>query len=295
MLSDTNGIMNLNRLNGLPCAGGFGGGWSHTQPFFGRAFGAWRNTASPFGTAVNIPPMTMPIGSLGQIPTGSPYGVYGGVGQISSHSAPFGFAPQGFVPNWLSMTACAPGAATPFGVPFQSYLNRSLGDGLSPWAYGLPGLTNEPQAFSPFMTNPFVSHAPAGQLNQSSAHPLPGYAPTEQFGAGRWPLINIWEENDRIRIEAEVPGVSLDDIELQVLGRTLFIKTGRVINRAAEKGRLLYSERPLTSYTRSVQLPGEIDLDSVDAKLVNGVLELTLTRVGAGQRRTIRVSPTAVA
>lgn len=104
------------------------------------------------------------------------------------------------------------------------------------------------------------------------------------------PLINVWEETDRFRIEAEVPGVSLDDIELQVSGRTLFIKTGRVIQSDVEKGRLAHGERALTRFIRAIPLPADINVENVEATLVNGVLELTLMKVGAEQRRTIRVT-----
>jgi HSP20 family protein len=114
---------------------------------------------------------------------------------------------------------------------------------------------------------------------------------------GRLPAINIWEEDATLCVEAEVPGVSLDDVDLQIAGRTLYIRTGRLLtsSQSDQQRRLLHAERVPGGFCRAINLPVEIDGEKVETKINNGVLRLTLPKLHAQQRRTIRVNQVATA
>lgn len=300
MLGYSNGVSTLNRTGDL----GFGFDPTMITGLAGRgAFGNAGTTGLGGGVT---PPAGPTLGSSsdwasGSTAPGSPFfagvnGFNGGFG-VGGFGGLNGGAFPSLFPTAAQTQASIPGSLQPFAqgsfiapTP-DSFAGQFAAPGslqgaqLPTTAMGLhPAAQPWPTVSGAFGAAPALGRASwAG-----GAMSLPGFAPTIQ--SGRTPLMNIWDDGGRLRLEVEAPGVSLDDIELQISGRTLFIRTGRVIERSAEREHLVYCERPLGPFMRAVQLPAEIDLDGVEAKLVNGVLELTLTKVGAEQRKTIRVS-----
>jgi len=109
------------------------------------------------------------------------------------------------------------------------------------------------------------------------------------FSAGRtFPALNVWEDGDNFFAEAEVPGLTMDDLDLQVMGRELTIKGER--NRGdGESVTFHRQERGTGSFVRTLTLPAEVDVDKVNAKLHDGVLLLTLPKAAAAKARKIKI------
>jgi HSP20 family protein len=97
------------------------------------------------------------------------------------------------------------------------------------------------------------------------------------------PQMDIHEQDNRIEITAELPGVSQDDIELDLDGDMLTLK-GEKRNQRQDK-QAHVSERSYGSFYRSVQLPFAPDPDQVTADFKEGVLTVSIPRNEQQERR----------
>jgi len=108
------------------------------------------------------------------------------------------------------------------------------------------------------------------------------------FGRGPAMAMNIWDEGEALCVEAEVPGISKDDLEILAVGNELTIK-GRRQPLTGEKMTYHRQERSMGEFTRSVTLPTEVDADKVEARLDSGVLTLRMPKAEAAKPRQIAV------
>lgn len=105
--------------------------------------------------------------------------------------------------------------------------------------------------------------------------------------AGTYPAMNVWDDGEVLRVEVEVPGVRLEDLEILALGNELTIR-GR---REAPEGNWTRhrQERGTGPFTRSLTLPCDIDADRVEAVLRAGVLMLQLPKAESARPQQITV------
>ena len=102
--------------------------------------------------------------------------------------------------------------------------------------------------------------------------------------------VDVQETPDAYTLLAEVPGVSKEDIQVNVDGKVVTLRAEiKQQDSQSEGGKLLRSERYYGAVSRSFQLPVDIDNSAAKAKYENGVLQLTLPKktAGATQRLTI--------
>jgi len=99
-----------------------------------------------------------------------------------------------------------------------------------------------------------------------------------------WPLAcDVIESSDAIEICLEIPGVSQDQIELQVEGDELIVSGARPMEREGDDEQFHRVERPCGEFSRRFRLPSTVDRDSIDASFREGVLRVKLTnRQGPG-------------
>lgn len=121
--------------------------------------------------------------------------------------------------------------------------------------------------------------------NQPSRESRP--APVERYVFT--PPIDIHETDDGLILRADLPGVSLETLELQVQNNRLTL-FGRVPQVAPEGSRLVHQEYQEGDYLRSFILSDNVDHDRISAKLTNGVLEVFLPHTPKAQPRKIQVS-----
>ncbi len=103
------------------------------------------------------------------------------------------------------------------------------------------------------------------------------------------PAANVWERDDALLVEMEVPGVKSDQVDISVAGGELSIKVARpevAENVVAYHRR----ERPSGSFTRVLRLPVEVDANRVEAELHDGVLTITLPKAESAKPRKIAVA-----
>lgn len=104
-----------------------------------------------------------------------------------------------------------------------------------------------------------------------------------------YPAVNVWEEDDNLFVEAELPGMDLKDLEIFVTGHNQLTIKGERRSVAPEKAAAHRQERPSGSFVRTLTLPFPVDDAKVEARLENGVLHITLPKHEAARPRKITV------
>jgi HSP20 family protein len=107
--------------------------------------------------------------------------------------------------------------------------------------------------------------------------------------ASSFPAINVWAAEESARVTAEIPGVSKDDLEINVTGDTLKLSGVRGQDDLPEGARYHRQERRFGEFSRSIQLPYTVDVNKVKAVFKNGVLSVDLPRVEAEKPKKIAV------
>lgn len=107
-------------------------------------------------------------------------------------------------------------------------------------------------------------------------------------GRRRSPLLNIWESPDGLVVDAELPGVDPERVELAVENGVLTI-SGRRESEAGSQDRYQRRERPDGEFSRSVELPFRVESGAVKATYRHGVLRVTLPRAEADKPKRIAV------
>jgi HSP20 family protein len=102
------------------------------------------------------------------------------------------------------------------------------------------------------------------------------------------PRADVEETDDAWIIDVELPGVSRDDVEVEVHGRTVVIHGDR--KEKTRDGILRQKTRVMGTFRYEVSLPGDFDPDAVIAKLEDGELTVTLPKTEADQPRKISIA-----
>jgi len=117
----------------------------------------------------------------------------------------------------------------------------------------------------------------------------PGRGPSDT-GEGDFPALNVWEDTDAVHVEAELPGMSHNDIEIYVTGGNQLTLKGERKPVAAEGALWHRQEREHGRFVRTFPLPVNVDADKVEARFENGVLVVKLPKHAAAKPRKINVT-----
>jgi HSP20 family protein len=114
----------------------------------------------------------------------------------------------------------------------------------------------------------------------------------ESNGASLAPYgVDVREDQDHFYVEAELPGFKKDEVDITLENSTLTITAERKTDSGEEtKGDWLLRERRYSRFSRSFTLPPTVDEATVDAKLVDGVLKITLNKREETKPRKITVA-----
>lgn len=103
------------------------------------------------------------------------------------------------------------------------------------------------------------------------------------------PPIDIYDSDEGLVLLADLPGVTIESLEIQVQDNRLTL-FGRVTPTLPAEARLLHQEFEWGDFLRSFILSDEVDHDRITAKLNNGVLEVVLPRAPKTTPRKIQVN-----
>jgi HSP20 family protein len=119
---------------------------------------------------------------------------------------------------------------------------------------------------------------------------LPGPGSGPGIGLRDWPRINLREDADHVYVEALLPGVEPEKLDMNVLGNTLTLAGERPASDGEKNGHTWHRrERGTGTFLRSIELPVEIDPDRAKAEYRHGLLLVTLPKTEAAKPRRISI------
>lgn len=159
-----------------------------------------------------------------------------------------------------------------------------------PDARGLATRSEQGQMPSPFeeMERLFEGFFPRGWLRPHHWD-WPVLSDAARPFAGRMPRVDVIDRDTELLVRAELPGVDKDDLEVTVTDDAVTIKATTRHEQKEEKGDYHRCEISRGAFSRSVALPTGVDTDAAKANFSNGLLELTLPKLGKPAKRRIKV------
>jgi HSP20 family protein len=110
-------------------------------------------------------------------------------------------------------------------------------------------------------------------------------------GARRWiPAMDLSETPQDFLLRADLPGLTADDVAIDVEDRVLTISGERKGEDLGEDGRFLRVERAQGAFRRTLTLPDGVDAEAVTASFENGVLEVRIPKPEERKPRRVAIS-----
>ena len=111
----------------------------------------------------------------------------------------------------------------------------------------------------------------------------------ETSSAGVFPLVNLTEDKENYYLYAELPGVTTDALDIEATANNLSIAGERRIPLEDGGAKYHRKEREAGHFSRIVQMPFDIDPETVDASLANGILSVVVPKAEAEKPKKIAI------
>jgi HSP20 family protein len=109
-------------------------------------------------------------------------------------------------------------------------------------------------------------------------------------GAEDWhPSLDIAETKNEIVVKAEVPGMDPKDIDISLSDGMLTVKGEKKQEKEEKEADYHLIERSYGAFTRSVQLPKEVQSDKISASYKNGILKINLPKSEEAKKKEIKI------
>ena len=106
-----------------------------------------------------------------------------------------------------------------------------------------------------------------------------------------YPAVDIREEDDSFVLEADLPGLTEKDIDLQVDGNQLNLSSKEAEKKGESKQVYLIKERRTPSFSRSFVIPENVNKEGISADVKDGVLSVNLPKAPETKPKHIEVKP----
>lgn len=103
------------------------------------------------------------------------------------------------------------------------------------------------------------------------------------------PTVDVADEDDRILVRADMPGLEKGDIKVVVKDGLLTIEGNRTESRDEKKKGFVRSERFVGNFARSFNLPAWADASKISANYKNGVLEVTIPKNESAKPKEVEI------
>lgn len=136
-----------------------------------------------------------------------------------------------------------------------------------------------------------------GEFNRAFNSAFPGFFNTlgtnfeEGLVTGKWtPSVDIYEDQQSIKLEADLPGVKAEDFKLSIENYKLTLSGERKFDKEEKGDNWHRVERSYGSFTRTFTLPSTVNVEAVKAEFKDGVLSVTLPKREEVKPRQIQVA-----
>ena len=132
---------------------------------------------------------------------------------------------------------------------------------------------SEMQQMFDLMDRVFVNNQHVSRRSEDSALTLP---------------VDIWEKDNAFFVRAAVPGIKPEELDITVEDGILTLRGETRNDSATEDSRVWRSEYSYGSFVRSLRLPENVSLDTIDASFDNGFVTIVVPKV-AEQKKSLKV------
>ena len=111
----------------------------------------------------------------------------------------------------------------------------------------------------------------------------------EFFGNNSYPKVDVTDHGDKIVIEAEIPGLTKDDVSVDLEERVLTISGGKRDTKLDENARYIRKELKRSSFKRSFKLGDNMKVSEIEADFNNGLLNVTVPKREKDEPRKVKI------
>jgi HSP20 family protein len=104
------------------------------------------------------------------------------------------------------------------------------------------------------------------------------------------PAVDVYEDEHKVTLKLEVPGISEDDLDIRLENNTLTVRGERKFEEEEKEENFHRIERRYGSFARSFTLPNTLDTENVQAKYEDGVLRIELAKRAEAKPKQIKVN-----
>jgi len=104
------------------------------------------------------------------------------------------------------------------------------------------------------------------------------------------PAVDVYEDEHKVALKIEVPGIDENDIDVRVENNTLTVHGERKIEKEEKEENYRRVERQYGSFTRTFTLPTTVDTEKVSANYDKGVLNISLPKKAEAKPKQIKVN-----
>lgn len=103
------------------------------------------------------------------------------------------------------------------------------------------------------------------------------------------PMVDIYDKGDQLVVQAELPGVKKEDIDIRVEDNVLMLSGKREREKEVREEGYYRSERHYGHFGRSFRLPATVASDKIDASFKDGILTISMPKVEEAKPKRIQV------
>lgn len=140
--------------------------------------------------------------------------------------------------------------------------------------------------------NDLIKWRPTSLFSSTLENLFDDYFPSvsSMFGDERMsPDIEIKETDEKLIVRAELPGMTRDDISVELNDSILTLSGEKKIEKTEEKEKFHRTEISYGSFRRSFQVPMEVDAENIDANFKDGILTIDIPKVETSKPQKIEV------
>tara|TARA_Y100000588_G_C14244632_1_gene920892 strand:- start:307 stop:765 length:459 start_codon:yes stop_codon:yes gene_type:complete len=109
------------------------------------------------------------------------------------------------------------------------------------------------------------------------------------FGNHSYPKVNVIDRDERLEIEASIPGLSKDDVSVELEKEVLSISGGRQDQPEDKGARYIRKELKRSSFRRSFRLTGSFDTEGITADFKDGILLVSIPKSKPDKPEKIKI------
>ena len=103
------------------------------------------------------------------------------------------------------------------------------------------------------------------------------------------PPADVYEDENRITLKMEVPGIKQEDLDIRIDGSTLSVSGERNFEKDEKRENFRRVERQYGSFSRSFELPSSADRDNITANFKDGILQIEVPKRAEARGKQIQI------